>query len=214
MRTRTLRHFSEPSHEFSGLSSMKPVSADLNQSETPFMHIVVPRNDVNNGAIEPTLKILQVLTGESETALRFRNNVTVSFQGYDHDDRGLFEIGEVREFVDQLNAQWSSWFFFMTKNVVISPIAIIVLCLSRYKRSSSGLFIPVRQDSKSLLWDQFGALRGLCKVQDLPDDQVETAVQEVIDYLTRVGFVSGCDAPQLCIDSGKTGAVLRHMFDR
>ena len=140
------------------------------------MHIVVRRDEVEGCAIEPTLNALQVLMDDSETALRFKNNVTISFQGFDQDRRELFEIEEVREFVNQLNSKWYSWLFFMTKDIHISPLAVIVLCLCRYRRASNGIFIPAKKDSRRFFWDHFGALRGLCKVYNLPQEQTETAV--------------------------------------
>ena len=175
------------------------------------MHIVVRREEVEKCIFEPILNTLQVLMDGSETALRFQNNVTISFQGFEQDQRELFEIEEGREFFEQLNAKWYPWLFFMTKDVHVSPLAEIALCLCRYTRSSNGLFIPVKKDSRRFFWDQFGALRGLCKAHDLSKEQTETAVQEVIDYLMKIGFVSGCDTPQLAVGSGKTGAILRYI---
>jgi hypothetical protein len=191
---------------------MKPLPKNPRpDAEIPFMHIVVPRDEIERCEIEATLNALQVLMDGTETARRFKNNVTISFQGYDQDHRGLFEIAEVREFVEELNANWYAWLFFMTKDIRISPLAAIALCLCRYTRSSNGLFIPVKKDSKRFFWDQFGALRGHCKAYGLSNEQTEAAVYEVIDYLMKIGFASGCDAPQFAIDSGKTRAVLRYM---
>jgi len=194
--------------------SMKPLPKNPSpDAEIPFMHIVVPRDDIERCEVEATLNALQALMDDSETALRFKNNVTISFQGYDQDHRGLFEIEEVREFVEELNAKWYAWLFFMTKDIRISPLAVIALCLSRYTRSSNGLFIPVKKESKRFFWDHSGALRGYCKAYNLSNEQTETAVHEVIDYLMKIGFVSGCDAPQLAADSGKTLAILRYMTE-
>ena len=164
--------------------------------------------------IEPTLTALLVLSGDPETALRHKNNVTLSFQGYDEDPRGLFEIEEVRHFVERLNEKWYSWFFFMTKDIRNSPLAVITLCLCRYRRSAFGLFIPVKEDLKRFCWYHFGALRAVCKLYNLSDELTETAVNEVIDYSMRVGFVTGCDTPQLAIDSAKAGTLIQYMGDR
>ena len=184
------------------------------KEETPFMHIVVRRTDVEKCNIDVTLQALSVLVEDRETALRFKGNVGVSFQGYDDDPRGVFEILEVREFVAKLNEKWYSWFFFMTKDMVISPLSVIALCLCRYTRSSFGLFIPVVRDLREFLWFHFGALRGLCEIYDLPKEETEDAVNEVLDYLVKVGFVEGCDSPQLAIASGKTCTVIRCIKDQ
>jgi hypothetical protein len=187
--------------------------ADLVEA-APFIHIVARRSEVENCMIEPTLTALEFLNNDPEEAVRYKNNVTLSFQGYDEDPRALFQIEEVRQFVEELNAKWYSWFFFMTKDASISPLAVITLCLCQYKRSRAGRFRPVAADAKGLYKYHFTALRFVCKTCNLSDEQTESAVQEVIDYFMRVDFVSGCDTPQLALDSTKTGTILRYMEDR
>jgi hypothetical protein len=196
------------------LGEVKPTPSNAAVDEqAPFMHIVVRRSDVESCMIEPTLKPLQLLNSDPETSLRFQNNVTLSFQGYDQDSRELFQIEEVRKFVERLNATWYFWFFFMTKDVDISPLAAITLSLCRYKRSRAGRSRPVVADAKRLFKYHFTALRYVCKTCNLSDEQTESAVQDVIDYFMRVDFVSGCDTPQLAVDSAKTGTVLRYQMD-
>jgi hypothetical protein len=191
---------------------MNPLPTTLAVDErAPFIHVVARRSEVERGMIEPTLTALQCLSSDPETALRYKSNATLSFQGYDQDPRGLFEIEEVREFVEKLNAKWYSWFFFMTKDIRVSPLAVITLCLCRYTRSPFGLYIPVMEDSKRFFWYHFGALRAVCKIHNLSSEQTETAVNEVIDYSMKVGFVTGCDTPQLAVDSAKTSTILRCM---
>src|SRR6267143_3736265 len=179
--------------------------------DSPFMHIVVRRREVETCAIEPTLKALQVLVSDEATALRFQNNVALSFQGYDDDPRGLFQINEVCNFVRKLNGQWYAWFFFMTRDLNVSPLAVIALCCCRYTTSPVGSFIPQIEDLKKFLWFQFGAFRGYCKVYSLSQEQTHAEVREVIDYFTKVGFVAGCDLPRLDIDSAKTGKWIERM---
>jgi hypothetical protein len=188
---------------------MNRTRANRAEEKTPFMHIVVRRTEVEQCNIDLTLQALSVLVEDRETALRFKGSVGLSLQGYDDDPRGVFEIQDVREFVAKLNARWYSWFFFMTKDMLISPISVIALCLCQYTRSSFGLFIPVVQDLREFLWFHFGALRGICQVYNLSQEETEVAVYEILDYLMKVGFVEGCDSPQLPVDLAKTGTVLR-----
>ena len=198
--------------EHTNLSDDEHPNTETDSSESPFMHIIVRRSEVEGCAIEPTLKALQVLTSDKETATRFQNHVTLSFQGYDDDARRLFQIEEVCAFVRKLNERWYSWFFFMTKDVHISPLAVIVLCSSGHRRTTSGLFVPRVEDSKDFFWNHFGFLRGLCQSYNLSEKQTESAVQEVIEYSMKVGFVEGCDLPQLAADSAKTGTIIRYMI--
>ena len=40
----------------------------------------------------------------------------VAFHGYDHDVRELFEIPEIRDYVELLDSQFPYWLFFLTKS--------------------------------------------------------------------------------------------------
>ncbi len=175
------------------------------------MHVIVRRRDVEKANIEPTLKVLRALEADSETTHRCQNSVTLSLQGFDDDPRGVFEIQEVRKFVKELNTKWFSWFFFMTKEVDISPLAAILLCLCRYTKSPFGLFIPDCDDSKWFMRNFFGALNALCEIHNLSKEQNEASIQHVAEYFMRVGFVEGCDLPRLPVESAKTGTVLRNI---
>ena len=189
----------------------KDPNSGMDSSESPFMHVIVRRSEVEACVIEPTLKALHVLTSDKETAMRFQNHVTLSFQGYEDDPRRLFQIEAVCAFVRKLNEKWHLWFFFMTKDVRISPLAIIALCLSGHSRTTAGVFVPRVESSKEFFWNHFGFLRGLCQFYNLSEEETESAVQEVIDYSMKVGFVEGCDLPQLASDSAKTGTIIRYM---
>jgi hypothetical protein len=170
------------------------------------MHIIVPRRDVERGATQMTLSALSVLLTDGETARQFQNRVVLSFQGYDDDPRGLFQIETVCEFLRKLNKEWYAWFFFMTKDLELSPIAVIALCCCpRYTvLSSSGLFIPQFDDLKKFLWFQFGALRAHCQIYGLSKEQTEAEVEAVVEYFMKIGWVRGCDMPCLTVHSAKT----------
>lgn len=184
----------------------------VDSTDSHYKHVIVRRSDIERCSIEPTLTALEDLFGDDTTARRFQNRVTVSFQGYDDDPRGLFQIAEVCRFVKELDKKWwYAWFFFMTKDVHISPLAVIALCLCGYTRSPLGLFIPNLEDSKQFFSYHFSGLRGFCQVNNLSEEETESAVQEVVDYFMKVGFVEGCDSPQLALDSAKTGTITRYM---
>jgi hypothetical protein len=192
---------------------MNSFPANSPETQAPFIHVIVPRKEVENCTTDPTLRALNTLMDDPHKFTRFQNNVMISFQGYDDDPRGLFEISEVREFIKELDTQWYSWLFFMTKEPCISPLAIITLCLCRYTRSSAGLFIPDRKDSRRFMWNHFGALNGLCQICNLSKEQKEAATQEVTEYFMKVGFVEGSDSPRLGVESAKTGTILPHTID-
>ena len=60
-------------------------------------------------------------------ARSFFEQLDIAFHGYDNDQRELFEIPEVRDFVNWLDDQFPFWLFFLTKKGL--GLQCIMLCL-------------------------------------------------------------------------------------
>lgn len=171
------------------------------------MHIIIPRCDIEMGTIGMALSALNTVSVDEEAARKYHNRVVLAFEGYDEDPRGLFQIESVRKFVRKLNREWHSWFFFMTKDLELSPIATLALCCCSTNRRlrSTGLFIPATDELKKYLHFQFAALRACCEVHGFTEKHAEAEIDAWIDYLMRIGWASGCDLPRLSIHSAKAG---------
>jgi hypothetical protein len=176
------------------------------------MHIVIPRRAIEAGDLTQTLRALTVLNNDRETALRFQNNVILSFQGYDDDSLGVFQFKSVCNFVRKLNEKWYAWFFFMTKDVEFSPLAVIALCCCpRLTKLPSGTCVPPKDELTKFLTFQFTALRYFCETFGLTPERTEAEVQGVIDYFMKIGWVGGCDTAHLSVHSAKTERWVRFM---
>ena len=82
------------------------------------LFLVVSRRAVEAGDLTEILGSLNHLISTIEMARRYRESVDISFEGYDHDRRELFEIQEVRDFVYKLDEQFPYWLFFLDKRLL------------------------------------------------------------------------------------------------
>lgn len=77
--------------------------------------VVVSRLDVNANRIKPTLTTLQKFLADSQVTRRYKERVDICFHGYDDDPQELFEIQNVRKFVQQLDDAFPYWLYFLTR---------------------------------------------------------------------------------------------------
>ena len=66
---------------------------------------------------------------KSPTALRKQlGSLVLTFHGYDHDERELHCIPEVRRFVRAFHTVWPYWLFFLNPHAGISTLPVLVAC--------------------------------------------------------------------------------------
>jgi hypothetical protein len=81
------------------------------------LFLVVSRHDVEAGDLTEILGALSHLISSPEIALMYRERVDISFEGYDHDRRDIWEIKEIRDFVYRLDEKFPYWLFFLDKKL-------------------------------------------------------------------------------------------------
>ena len=81
-------------------------------SYSPLM-IVVEKEDVMKGNVQPYLETLNILISSKENMIKYYEGVDISINGYDYISEELFEISEVRDFVYKLDEKFPYWLFFL-----------------------------------------------------------------------------------------------------
>lgn len=92
-----------------------------------FVCFTISRTDVEYRQIDPTLEHLSVLTSHPEVARHFCGRVDLAFAGYDHDTREIFEIRDVREFVQELDRRFPFLPYLLTRET--ATLRTLALCL-------------------------------------------------------------------------------------
>jgi len=82
---------------------------------TDYLEVIISREEVEAKDFSKVLGVLKSLLATPEKAKQFKENVDLSFSGYDQDTRELFEIPEVRHFVFNLDEEFPLWLYFLTK---------------------------------------------------------------------------------------------------
>jgi hypothetical protein len=92
--------------------------------------IVISRHDIERRLTQPTLEKLLKLRQDPASNVR---SLDFSIHGYYGDERGLWDVPEVREFIKNLNAEFPFWLFYL--KVAAEPVkcpaaaALVYACL-------------------------------------------------------------------------------------
>ena len=142
--------------------------------------MVVSRDEVESLDLSGCLGVLDSLIDSREKAMRFRDRVNFSVDGYNDDPRELFEIPEVRTFIRELDVKWPYWFFFLSKTT--DTLKMIMFSLCRYQRARGGLIRYDPKDVKLFLYKHFDALNRIFGRFDFDKPLNKEMSEAIFDY--------------------------------
>jgi hypothetical protein len=116
-----------------------------------------------------------------ENVTRFKRKLTLWVDGYDDDPRELFEIDEVRRWVQLLDVAFPFWFYFLSLEPR-SSLRWIPLCLCPY--GSRGKTIDPGALDRFLKWHLF-AMGSLCAVHRIPGEELDRLAKEIHEFFGK-----------------------------
>lgn len=145
--------------------------------------VVIDRGDVERCDVEPTLRVLKRLLEDRSTVEKFRGRVDSAFFGYDDDARELYEIGEVRRFVAELDSKFGYWLYFL--NLQSEALAMVVLCLCRHAPGPKEKRALEAGGLERFLMEHFFAVNWLFETFGLDEKENEALTARVMDYFEK-----------------------------
>jgi len=130
--------------------------------------LMASRSEVESGDTLPALASLRKLL-VPDNAAKVKGRLVFGVNGYDDDPRDLWEIPEVRSWMQKLDSQFPYWLYFMDTGPV-STLAFIAFSLCRYEKVPGGKMIP-RDELQRFLVSHFIAMNQLS--QELNESQEE-----------------------------------------
>lgn len=90
--------------------------------------LLISRREIEQADLSSVLSRLKVFLATREDAWRYRGQMTLVVDGYNHDPRELVDIPEVRSLLRRLEAEWPYWAFFF--NQVDDSIKLLLSCVA------------------------------------------------------------------------------------
>jgi hypothetical protein len=147
-----------------------------------FLHIIVTKQDVLARNTQPTIDSLLSLLQSPETALKWRERVDISFDGYNESQWELFEIPEVRDFVYHLDESFPYWLFFLSK--AHFGLQCIMLCFLPPFLTPEAQANTFPDRIRKLFEDRWGpAMCYVCEFTGMTGQQVDQMTDRFIEYI-------------------------------
>jgi len=149
--------------------------------------LLISRQSVEEQDVERVwTKSIRFLMATREDTLKYRQQVSVVFDGYDADARELVDVPEVRQFVRLLCGRWPEWAYFLCQTDASIGLMVSVLAGTRFPGGGAveidtellGRVLLVAFDGMNSIYDKFngqGLTESMNKIQS--DGLIEIITQ-------------------------------------
>jgi hypothetical protein len=147
--------------------------------------VFLDRSMVESGDIDSVLESLAVFSATPESTRAHAHELSLIFDGYQHDRRELYQIPEVRRFVRALNGYWPYWFHFVNK--ADHNLLVLMYCLMELEgtKVKDGIASTTLVDGEfcRVIGDLFGGMNHLYARHEFTKEENRAATREIKDYL-------------------------------
>lgn len=140
--------------------------------------LMFSRRQVEACDVDEPLPFLRSLTTDRHTALEFCGRLSLVVDGYNDDPRELFEIPEVRAYINRLDQAWPRWFFFLSQ--ADESIKLLESCLCDTIEVVPGVTSVDMEHLERSLARHFGAMYRLGEELNLPEEMCEEVAEGII----------------------------------
>ena len=88
----------------------------------------IERQDIESIKVLKYANMLNTLYPNVLTTHNLSESIDIEIKGYENDTRELWQISEVRNFIRELNKEFSQWFYFLDKKSAILYYITMCIC--------------------------------------------------------------------------------------
>ncbi len=158
---------------------------DLRKGVTDPVLLMISRRQVEQQDLASVLDGLKLFTATREDAWRYRGQMCLVVDGYNHDPRNLVDIPEVRSLLKGLGSEWPYWGFFF--NQVDDSIKILGSCYCGVEFPGNGAAVIDMDLFHCFLNHAFVGMNALFDKHGFPESVLETMSVGLVDLLTPQG---------------------------
>lgn len=159
---------------------------DLRPGVTEPVVLMISRREVEGGDLDSVLSRLKVFRATRADAWRYRGQMTLVVDGYNHDLRELVDIPEVRTLLRRLEAAWPFWAFFF--NQVDDSIKLLISCAAGHRFLGRGAVEMDADLVAQALSRGFGGMNTIFEENGFPESELEAMSMGLIEVLEQAGM--------------------------
>lgn len=148
--------------------------------------LLISRREVEQADLASVLSRLKVFLATREDAWRYRGQMTLVVDGYNHDPRELVDIPEVRTLLRRLEAEWPYWAFFF--NQVDDSIKLLLSCVAGSRYLGNGAVEMDADLVAAAMARAFGGMNSVFERFNFPEDELELMSRGFVEVLQQAGM--------------------------
>lgn len=154
---------------------------DLCKGVTAPVVLMISRRQVEQQDLDSVLDALKLFTATREDAWRYRGQMSLVVDGYNHDSRDLVDIPEVRSLLKRLGDEWPYWGFFF--NQLDDSIKILGSCCCGVEFPGKGAAVIDMALLLGFLNQAFAGMNALFDKHGFPEAELKTMCRGLVDLL-------------------------------
>jgi hypothetical protein len=147
---------------------------------------MVSRGEVESGDASGALEVLRTFAESADRARFFRRRVLFGISGYDNDPRGLFEIEEVRAFVNQLDSLFPHWLWFLSPRG--RTLSLVAFCHCRIQAAGPHGTVVDQDDLHRFIETHLASLHQFCRTLGLSIEEAREAATGALEHFFGPGI--------------------------
>jgi len=159
---------------------------DLRPGVSEPVVLLISRREVEQADLPSVLARLKVFLATREDAWRYRGQMTLVVDGYNHDPRELVDIPEVRTLLRRLEAEWPYWAFFF--NQVDDSIKLLLSCVAGSRYLGNGAVEMDADLVAAAMARAFGGMNSVFERFNFPEDELELMSRGFVEVLQQAGL--------------------------
>lgn len=157
---------------------------EMIEAGVDFLNIVISKDDVLKKDFSSPMNILQQLIASPKVALYFKERVDIYIDGYNECRDELWEIPEVRNYVNELDEKFPFWLYFLSKNG--GGLYVIIKCfLLPFLTPEAENEYNIPKLEGYLLNRGFLAMNQICEYTGLSEEENVEMTNRGLKYLTK-----------------------------
>ena len=146
-------------------------------SSIDYFHIIISKSEIERVDLTNSFARLQELLKDKETIEHFHQRVDISVSGFDDYSKELYEIPEVRNYIQQLDEKFPFWFYFL--NNLSSSLQFVTFSCISCKVINGRLHFDT-SEMQGFLNYHFARMNQLCEFVDMTDKNKKLLTEMVL----------------------------------
>lgn len=157
---------------------------DLKNAGVDFLSITISKESVLNKDFSEPLNILNQLISNKSLMEYYRERVDILIDGYNNTSEELFEIPEVRNYVNELDDIFPFWLYFLSKDC--SGLLVVIKCfLLPFLKPEDEQKINGKKLQDYLETRGFPAMNQLCHQTNMTEREITEMRNGLVTYLLK-----------------------------